>query len=186
MFVGFVGDLIANPNLIIGVTDNGVAMTQVRASNLAGCERWLYVYASDAPPTAGSHSVVIFSSGAQWILAVAVSYTDASAVRNSTNSTSGTPATTWTTALTPDTDACWIALMEHARGATPTAGVGATLRVADAAQATWGLFDSNGPITPPSFYSMTTNRASATFATGHILAAFAPATQLQKVLLTRP
>jgi len=173
LFVGFVGDLIANPDLITGVTYNGVAMTQVRASNLSGCERWVYLYGLTAPAT-GSHSVVITSSGVQWVLAGAASYTGASAVRNSTNSTSGTPATTWTTFLTPDTDACWMVLMEHARGASPTAGAGSTLRAVDAANATWGLFDSNGPITPPSSYSMTTNRASATFATGHIPAAFEP------------
>jgi hypothetical protein len=91
--------------------------------------------------------------------------------------------TSLATSLTPAADNCWIALMEHARGATPTAGAGATLRVADAANTTWGLFDSNGPITPPSSYSMTTNRASATFATGHILASFAPISAYRYLLV---
>lgn len=174
LHVGFVWS--TGDDDVVSVTYNGVAMTLV-AKNLTGMNRYLYRLIA---PAAGTHDVVITTTGGHTIFGGAESYTGAdqtsqpAAVTNS----SASGATSLLTSVTTTVNNAWTTVFEGSYNGNPEpgAGTGATKREADAAFGTWGFFDSGAAITPAGSTSMTTTRTSATDREiGHIMVAINPA-----------
>lgn len=178
--VSFAGDVIGAFDDITSVTYNGVAMTLVqKLTTAAGSgQRYGYQYILPNAPT-GSHTVAITCTNIHLLQGGSASYATASTTgqpdNQTTNSATGTSCTT---ALTTIADNAWVVLFEggYNSGNMPVAGAGATLRIADAVNGSWGIFDSNGPKTPAGSYSMTTTRSSDPFLLGitHMVFSIAP------------
>lgn len=161
---------------IAGVTYNGVPLTLV--DKIAA--RFFYVYMLVGPAT-GSHSVVVSASSSHILGAVSASYTGAAqsgqpdaSVQNSVGT-----GTTLTTSITTVANNSWVflAMTNYDNGIPPSAGTGATFRIAGAVLGEPGLFDSDGPVSPAGSYSMTTTEGADPFnvGIGHILVSFSPA-----------
>lgn len=174
LHVGFIWDPGADD--VVSVTYNGVAMALL-AKNLTGMNRYLYRLIA---PAAGTHDVVITTTGGHTIFGGAESYTGAdqtsqpAAVTNS----SASGATSLLTSVTTTVNNAWTTVFEGSYNGNPEpgAGTGSTKREADAAFGTWGFFDSGAAISPAGSTSMTTTRTSATDREiGHIMVAIHPA-----------
>lgn len=178
LWVGIVGDLvIGGADDITGVTYNGVAMTAATKYVGPNAQRMTYLRYLVAPAS-GSHNVVVSCTSAHLLAAGAMCHSgsgqtgqpDNVGTNNSTLAAAGL-----TTSITPVADNCWSVLMESGDGnANPAQSTGDVRRSFAAATGLWGLFDSNGPITPPGAYSMATTRAANTSYITHLVATFSP------------
>lgn len=174
LVVCVVGDTVTDD--VTGVTYNGVSMTLV-LTNAPGSifNRFLYLFYLVAPAT-GSNNVVISASSNHYLLGGAASYTGVNATGQPDNSAKqDTTADPTSFSLTPIANNCWTVLIVNSfnGSAPPTAGTGSTRRTFDATFGGWGIFDSNGPITPPSSYNMQTSGYGGNNV-GEIIASFAP------------
>jgi hypothetical protein len=176
LVVGVLGD--ATSDFISGVTYGGVSMT-LAGSHQADAQRWSYLFFL-LNPASGANDVVVsastptsmFSGAADYIGVKQSGQPDASALGESDFS-----ATSLTTSITTVVDNDWVVLFENGFSSSnpPSADTGDILRVVDATFGAWGLFDSNGPVTPAGSYSMKTTRPLSVNGIGHILAAFSHA-----------
>lgn len=182
LVVGVAGDTIGGADDVTGVTYNGVAMTLADKFTNASAtnNRYAYLYWLIGPAT-GAHDVIVSATGTHYLLAGAASYTGAKATgqldaHGATDS--GAAASTLASALLTGADNAWTVLFESGSSASsdPTAGAGVTRRANDTDFGTWGLFDSNGVVHPPSNYSMTTNRSSGSSWIVHLKASIVPDT----------
>lgn len=155
---------------VSAVTYNGVAMTQTEhATSGYDIQVWFLV-----SPASGAHTVAITTAGS--VGAASVSYTNAriTSVPDVPATRHSEPASTATESVTPISDLCWaIFAVSDNTSSAPTAGAGSTARAVPSAASAMGLFDSNGPITPPSAYSMSVGITAASDGLS-ILNAFAP------------
>lgn len=180
LVVPFAGDSGSGADNITSVAYGGVAMTLAKKSVVTSQDRFVYLYYL-LNPASGANNVVITAGTNHFILAGAADYTGVKQSAQpdaTTTQVSGASASTLTTSLTTILDNCWAVLVEQGfnSSALPTAGTGLTRRTADAAFGTYGLFDSNGAITPAGAYAMTTNRTTASLRITHAVASFAPDT----------
>lgn len=169
----FVGVEHNGTTTVSGITYNGVALTKInaQASGVMNFELW---YLSN--PASGSNNVVVTTVGAVTLLnASAASYTGAvgpSGVPDSQGTSSGFEGTTDT--RTSVANNCWhigfFAGLDTGNGLT--AGAGATARTV--LTSGFGMFDSNGPITPAGSHSMTVTISVDTLKSNG--ATFAPGT----------
>lgn len=168
-------------NDVTGVTYNGVSMTLAAPPGLAPGgpdNRWLYLFWLVAPAT-GTNNVVISASSTHYILGGAADYTGVSQTgqpdATTTHAGSGS-ITALATSITTVANNSWAILVENnGGGLPPTANTGDIRRTFDGAFSAWGLFDSNGAITPAGSYSMTTNTGLASNTILHVAASFSPA-----------
>lgn len=168
-------------NDVTGVTYNGVSMTLAAPPGLAPGgpdNRWLYLFWLIAPAT-GTNNVVISASSTHFILGGAADYTGVSQTgqpdATTTHAGSGS-ITSLTTSITTVADNSWAVLAENnGGGLPPTANTGTIRRAVDAAFSAWGLFDSNGPVTPPGSFGMTTDTGLPSNTILHVIASFSPA-----------
>lgn len=174
--VGARGTLTDGTDNITGVTFNGVAFTFVEhilADNIS-LRRSIAYWHLIGPPT-GTHNIVVTGNAPDIIIAVAQSLTGVAQTGQpdnfSSNFTSGGGGNTVTTTHTTIADKCWTVAFNGNNGGAPAAGAGMTMRVADANGA--GIGDSNGDITPPTSYSMTSNQGSAN-SSAQIMVSYAP------------
>ncbi|MGA3295270.1 MAG: hypothetical protein ABSE45_14980 [Candidatus Acidiferrales bacterium] len=173
------GDTLASGHDdITGVTYNSVSMSLVAKMTNSNQDRYSYHYELQNP-SSGTHNVVVSATNNHYLLAGAAEYDGVAQSgqpdTSATNITANSTVDALTTSVTTSTNNDWTVLCEGAydAGGEPTAGTGATLRCDDGTYGTWGLFDSNGAITPAGSYSMTTDRGGSTFIT-HIVAALKP------------
>lgn len=164
LYVTVAGDTAAND--VTGVTYNGVAMTSLFAGFQGGnsLNRYIYSFFLLNPPS-GSHSVVVSSSSNHYLLAGAADYTGVAQSGQPdavTTNFSAPGAGSITTTLTTVAANSWIiASTPGFSGNPPVAGTGDIRRTYDTTYTTWGIFDSNGGITPPAATSMTMTVASS-------------------------
>jgi hypothetical protein len=177
LVVGVLGD--ASSDLITGVTYGGVSMI-LSDKHQPGIQRWSYLYYL-LGPAAGSNNVVVSASTTTAIYVGAADYTGVKSSGQPDAHTThefATSISTLTTSITTVTNNDWTVLFENGYNGSPapTNGTGSTIKASDATDGAWGLYDSNGVITPAGSYSMTTNRTSASNnGIGHLVAAFQPA-----------
>jgi hypothetical protein len=185
LVVGFSGDNFGGADDVSSVTYNSVAMTLAqKITSATGGDRITYIYYLLGPAT-GAHNVVITCSSSHLIQGGAVSYTGVKASGQpdaTTTNFSSTVATTLTTSLTTANDNSWCVLIHggYDGGSAPTAGAGTTRRTFDGTDGGWGLFDSNGPVTPAGSKSLISNYGSGTNPFGlaivHVMVSFQPDT----------
>jgi hypothetical protein len=176
------GDNIGGADDINSRTYNAVAMSFLKKITVAaGADRITYIDGLLGPAT-GSHTLSIGAASSHLIQGGAVSYSgvlQSGLPDNSTTNFSSTGATSLTTTITPSAANCWAVLIEgcYNGGPAPGASTGATRRTFDATNGGWGIFDSGGPLTAGSPYSMTTTRSSNPFglAIVHVVITIAPA-----------
>jgi hypothetical protein len=168
---------------ITGVTYNGVSMTLAvkKVTAPGGSDRFSYIYFL-LNPASGANNVVISCTNNHFLFGGAADYTgvaqsgqpDATQVDAGSGSVS-----TFTSSITTIADNSWAILLEEGYDTNnddlpPIAGTGVTRRAFESTYGAFGLFDSNGAITPPAAYSMTTTRSTASNTINHIKASFAP------------
>jgi hypothetical protein len=159
---------LAASSPVSGITYNGVALTKIAERTSAGgatVELWYLI-----APATGTHAVVVSCTSTS-LEGGAASYADAkqSGVPDASVTTAPV-ATSVTATLTTVADNAWSVLAVTC-GATPAAGTNSTQRQASAFGL--GLFDSNGPKTPPGSFAMTaTAGGSQNWAA--VMASFAP------------
>lgn len=161
---------------VTGATYNGVSMSLIAKIQATAGTRWSYSFYLLAPAS-GAHNVVISAGSSHFLLAGAADYSGVNASgqpdATATNSIN-IPASSMSTSVTTVANNDWAILCENGfSSGPPTAGAGSTVRAVDAAFGTWGIFDSNGPITPAGSYSMTTGYGSVSDIT-HVIGAFKP------------
>ena len=175
LVVAAVGGTITDD--VSGATYNGVSMTLAVKQNPNGnsSNRWVYLFYL-LNPVSGAHNVVV--SGGSFVTSGAADYqnVDQSGQPDATITNQGTGSiTTLTTSITTVANNSWPILVENGFGSgPPAAGTGLTRRTFDAAFGTYGIFDSNGPVTPAGAYSMTTTRSTASNTISHVVASFKP------------
>lgn len=134
---------------VSGATFNSVATTLINKGAFTA-NRWTYLFYL-LNPDSGAHNVVV-SGVAGYISAVVSSYTgvlqsdqpDAQA----TKMNSSGAITSMTTTLTTVADNCWTVLGGRWAVGNIAAGAGTTQRAEDNDFNSFGIFDSNGAITP--------------------------------------
>lgn len=155
----------------MAATYNGVSMTEVNAGIGAAGVGYVKLFYL-ANPTSGSNNVVISKTGNAFIAGMTSLYSGVNSTgqpdAQTTNSATGT--TGITTNLTTIANNCWTILWSANSAGLPVAGTGSTVRQASANG--YGLFDSNGPVTPAGSYNMQITGASANWRT--IMASFSP------------
>jgi hypothetical protein len=179
LWLSVVGDNVND--YITGATYDGVAMdlVQKRAPGDSN-NAWLYQFVLTAPAT-GANNVVITGSSSGIITAVAVSYTGAAQSGqpdNFSQSQSSVIQQTYSSAITPTVNGCWVvcAWNAYAFGNAPSAGTATTLRQVGAFGNAVAFFDSNGAVTPAAPRSLETTYVGAFNRTHmHLLATMAPA-----------
>jgi hypothetical protein len=177
------GDNIGGADDINSRTYNSVAMSFLQKITVAASgDRITYIDGLLGPAT-GSHTLSIGAASSHLIQGGAVSYSgvlQSGLPDNSTTNFSSPGATSLTTSITPSAANCWVVCVEgcYNSGAAPGAGTGATRRTFDATNGGWGIFDSGGPVTAGSPYSIQTTRSSNPFglAIVHVVITIAPAT----------
>lgn len=152
------------------VTYGGVAMTLINTQTYSGNVNRLYRLSS---PLSGSNNVVVTFSGATSVNAAAASYNDCpinNIVDNEdTNTGTGTSLTSNLTINRPGST-----VIVFAKNFTDTIVAGTNLTLRTGPSNTWGLFDSNGPLTSGSKAFQTTGTASQNIA--HNLVSIKPFT----------
>lgn len=162
-------------------TYNGVSMTlAVKFQRDTGI-RWQYVFYL-VNPASGANNVVITALASSVILLGCADYDGAKqSGQPDASDTVSVTATTGniTKALTTVANNSWVILATEGYNSNtaPLAGTGSTRRSFDATLGTWGLFDSNGPVTPAGSYSMSANYSGNTSSVGMdgIIVSFSPA-----------
>ncbi len=175
LVVGISGDVIGGADDITSVTYNGVSMTFSNKTQDNGSGRFQYLYYLLNPAT-GTNNVVITAATSHYLISGAALYSGVQGVDNAgTNSTSSV-GNTLTSSLTTNVNNCWTILFEtsYNGNAAPVAGAGLVLRNFDAIFGVWGLFDSNGAITPAQSYNMTTTRTSNANGIAHNMLSIKP------------
>jgi hypothetical protein len=174
LVVGVLGDAT---DFITGVTYAGASMTLINKQQ-AGTQRWSYLFYK-LNPASGANNVVVSASSSTDIYAGAADYTGVKSSGQpdaSTTNSLPTSVTSLTTSITTVTNNDWVIFLENGySGGTfaPIAGAGDTIRVSDATDGAWGIFDSNGVVTPAGSYSVTTTRSpQSNNGVGHLVAAF--------------
>jgi len=153
---------------ITGATYNSVAMTLLNKQGVG--DRWEYFFYLLGPAT-GAHTFTITAiNNPSFIGAVAASYTGVAQTGQPDASTMNNGASPLTTTLTTVADNSWTILAARSTAAL-SAGTGSTQRQLWS-NSTFGLYDSNGPVTPAGSYGMTVSAAAAIQA---IMGSFAPA-----------
>jgi len=189
LYVGVMGDVNGGFDDIASVTYAGILMTlvgKVLASAVVNRCTYLYVLEN---PVVGSNNVIVTSTNVHYLLAGAYSLNSGAQTGQpeaSSATATAADASTYTTSLTSLSNNAWEILFEggYNGGGGPNAGAGAIRRSFDLTFGTWGFFDSNGPITPPQLYSMTTTRTNVQNAIVHITASTAPFSGLRLLPLT--
>lgn len=157
---------------ITSVTYNGVNLNKIASIRTPVNERFSTLWYLLNPAT-GSHTVSV-NGDTNGQASECVSYTGVLQSGQPDNSTTNTAtaASSVTTSLTPAANGTWIVLGLRANnGSDPSAGAGAT--VVQHNSAGIGLFDTNGPVSPPASYSMTINGAALS-GYGVVMASFSP------------
>ncbi len=180
LVVSVVGDLRGGFDDITGVTYAGVTIPPTQSiKNISGAsiERYTYLYYLLAPTT-GSNSVVVSCTNNHFLLIGAACYSgvgqtgqpDATAVSVQTVGSS-----TFTSSITTVANNSWAVLFSENSGTAVSGGTGTTLRAFGVTYNDWGLFDSNGPLTPAGSYGMTSTIAANTADTQqHLILSFSP------------
>jgi hypothetical protein len=181
LVVSITGDTVPGADNISSVAYNGDALTLV-AKRTDGV-RYFYLYYL-LNPDSGANNVVITlpASGGHFLLAGSATYTGVaqSGQPDASSSThSGTDADgSLTHSVTTVADNCWVILSAHGydgSNGAPTAGSGSTRRTFEASFGTWGLFDTNGVVTPAGSKSMTWTYPATGGDMSSIMASFSPA-----------
>lgn len=178
LVVVVVGDHLTDD--VTGVTYAGAAMTLAAKLTGAGgaSNRWLYFFYL-VGPASGANNVIISASSSHFLAGGAADYAGVNAVSQpdaTTTNAGGSNITSLTTSITTVANNSWAILLENSfdTNLPPTAGAGLVRRAFDAALGSWGIFDSNGAITPAGAYSMTTNRTNIISSIDHVAASFKP------------
>jgi hypothetical protein len=177
LVVGALGD--SSVDDVTGATYAGSAMTLAAKLAPGGpVNRWAYLFWK-VGPASGANNVVISASSTHFILAGAADYSGVNPAGqpDATTTQAGSGSiTSLTTSITTAANNSWTILLENSFDANipPTAGSGLVRRATDAAFGGWGLFDSNGAITPAGSYSMTTTRTNSSNTIDHVVASFKP------------
>lgn len=153
-----------NAGSMTGVTYNGVAMTEIGTGQ--GTLHLYYLI----NPTTGANNVVATRSGtSNDFHAWALSYTG---VKQTGQPDADSKATTLTGTVTTVADNCWGIMVARADNAGLAPSTNSTERTTPDGYDAWGVFDTNGVITPAGSFSM-----SATGGGGlsNVMASFAPA-----------
>jgi hypothetical protein len=182
ILTGFGGDVIGGADDITAVNFNSIAQTLLEKITVATSgDRITYCYGLTGQT--GTHSVAVSESGSHLLQGGASSYSGVKQtgfLDNHTTNFSSAGALSLTTNITPSAANCWVVVVEgcYNSGAPPGAGTGATRRTFDATNGGWGIFDSNGPVTAGSPYSITTTRSSNPFSLAivHVVISIAPDT----------
>jgi hypothetical protein len=171
LFVG--GWIRGNGNNCMGITYNGVAMTQIQTNVVSSTvyyDKGFLFYLIN--PATGANNVVATFNSANYNNGISVSYTGAKQSAQPDNSNTQTTTSTSTTdTITTVADNCWTVLLCSSSNASGTAGSGSTLR---GGSANAKFFDSNTAKTPAGSTSMSLTSVDTTGA-AHIMASFAPA-----------
>ncbi len=183
LIVGIAGDATTAygggaHNDITSVTYAGATMTGASSYTTDGSEqRFTYLYYLLNPAT-GSNNIVVNTTNIHYIFLDAAVYSGAASVApgsaDATIDTGNNDAFASTTTTTQDRAWAIMYAFNEGNGTTPTCSAGATTRTTDAAFATFEICDSNGPVTPPQTYSMTSTIAGALARATHLLASFGP------------
>lgn len=176
LIVGISGDSLAGVDDISSVTYNSVGMTLIDKTSYVDTDRFHYLYIL-LNPASGAHNVVVTASSTHYILAGAADYYNVKQTGQPSAQTTSSGLDPKTTSLTTVDDRSWVVLLAggYNLSIAPAAGTGSTRRAYDVPFGTWGLFDSNGVVTPPGSYSMTTDWESGSPQNlAHILAALSP------------
>lgn len=172
---------------VTGVTYAGTSMTFAVKNLAAGMDRHQYIYFL-LSPASGTNSVVISCTSTHYLLAGAADYSGVAQSgqpdATTTNVAGSSSNTSLTTSITTIADNSWAILMEtdydlNSDNLPPVASTGDTRRAFDGPFGGWGMFDSNGPVTPAGSYSLTTTRGTTPqYPIGHSVTSFAPDVQL--------
>lgn len=124
LVVGFVTGTTDN---VTSVTYNGVAMTQAQKVQMAGSNRWSYIYYLIGPATGANNIVWNFSAGQDIVFGGIASYTgtNQTAIDGSqTDSVNG--ATSLTNSQTVTANNSWVSVFFYTTGTSMAAGSGAS------------------------------------------------------------
>jgi hypothetical protein len=157
---------------LVGVTYNGVAMTQINKISRDAPDGYQYLYALINPAT-GTNNIVATANTSQDQLTVkGTSYTGArqSSVPDATTTANGSAVTTLTTTVTTIADNCWLvgSFIKDTSG-NFTAGANTTIRNTTSQ---FVAVDSNSAQTPAGSKSMTCTGSSGVYSA--LMASFAP------------
>lgn len=179
LFVGVSGNTCCGGDLITGVTDvtSSAAFTLI-GRQPAGASRYTSFWYLLDPPS-GANTITVSASASSFISAGGADYSGAkqSGQPDASNPSTNPAANSETVSLTTVANNSWIILFggAYSGGPCPTAGTGDTLLTCDATYGIWGIFDSNGPVSPGS-NSFTINQSGASLPYNNVMASFAPAT----------
>ncbi len=159
-----------SPDVVTGVTYNGVPMTQIgKVAHTPDSEDYLYYLIN--PATGANNISVSLSKTVSACVIRGASYTGVKqSGQPDASNTGGPTATSLTTSVTTIADNCW--LVGHCyndSGGNASAGTGTTSR-SSASQVIF--IDSNGAKTPAGSYSLQTTSASGTLV--NIIASISP------------
>ncbi len=178
LVVAVLGDAGAGVDDITGVTFDSVSCAFLGKTVGDASSRNTYFYYL-LGPNSGAHNVIITAGTTHYVGGVVADYSGVSQTGQpdaSTTHASGAHVNTLTTSVTTVIDNSWTILVTSGYDANnaPGAGTGSTRRVYLAAYGNVGIFDSNGVVTPPGSYSMTSTYPGASGDILHVMGSFFP------------
>jgi hypothetical protein len=166
-----------NQGTLTAPTYNGVTMTLIQSTALAGPLNKLWLYGLANPATGANTVAFSFSISNSFVASVATSYTgvDQSTPIDVSATATETPGdATYNPAITTTVDNAWVVGSFRATQGNTFTGVVGTLREGAGALAMYN-WDSNGAVTPAGTYTATITVVSGANEWSGIIAALKPA-----------